>query len=175
MKPNFILTKSNISVFIKRFNSLLNKTGMVESIAFYTGAKDRNAPLKKADINERLLLEVEKTCISYIDKETIEFDSYPSGMKIGKGKGLIIRINTDSCFVIHFNQKMKWTPNQVTLIGDMDMPFYKHCGSKHVLKISHNVEKGRLQNREENKYAEIYWNDYEEEYLKNYEYESYID
>lgn len=161
MKANYILTPNTLGVFTNRFNKLLGITGMLESSAAYTGRKNLSSPLTKAgikgDINQ-----ITKTATAYIDADTMEFDSYPSGQKIGSGEGLIIRINDDCCSVIYWGQKMKWRPNQVVLIGEPKMEKYRTCGSLKTFRVCHNVNKGKDKNRWENQAAAAYWAEVEE-------------
>jgi len=148
---------------MKRFDQLLSHTGMIEMQSFYTGRKNINSPLKKAGI-KGINLCVEKTNKSYVDKDFYSYDSYPSGMRVQSGEGLIIRINNDCSDVLYWGQKMKWTPNSVVLIGDKDMPSYKQCGTRTIMKICYEVETGKNANERDNAYSAAYWADFESDY-----------
>lgn len=161
MKPNFILTKDTLQTFINRFNKLLSYTGMVESQSFYNGVKPVNSVLKRFGITNRFLLHTEETNVQYYDKDTYSFDSYPSCQKIGTGKGIIIRCNDKSCSVIKWGQKIKFTPNQIILIGDSDIMPYQKYGRKVIYRIGHDIKKGKDINNLNNKYSEMYWKDVE--------------
>lgn len=101
------------------------------------------------------------TMQSYIDIETVKFDSYPSMQKIGTGEGIIIRPNTASCLCLKWGQKMKFTPNRITFIGDRDMYFFAKCGSRQIFKIGYNVEFAKSNNISEEEDAAAYWEDVE--------------
>lgn len=120
-------------------------------------------------IDKSVISPITKTIISYIDKDTYSYDSYPSGEKIGSGEGIIIRINDDNSCVILWGQKMRFTPNRVTMIGSKSKPFYIRCGSTGVYKSSSNIKVGKWKNEQENKYSEVYWKEYEEDYFKGLE------
>ena len=157
MKANFVLTKDTVKLFIFRFNKMLDITGCIESDGIYTGRKEVEKMLIRNGFKRGLITPVVKTCASYHEKWRTKFDSYPSNMGIGNGRGLIIRITDDCCTVIKWGQKIKFTPNQIICIGDTDVNIANKIGRKKVFRIYHNTENAYNINNFEDRQAEAYW------------------
>lgn len=78
MKTNFVLSPSNVDVFIQRLTKLVNITGMVECKSIYHGNQKRYGILKGQGIKNYLILPVTKTRTSFLSKSKMKFDSWPA-------------------------------------------------------------------------------------------------
>jgi len=167
MKSNFILTPDTVHLFMKRFTKLLSVTGMVEEYSYWNGRQKVRGMLEKMGIGNHFILPVTKTCSSFIDKDTYSYDSYPAMQKIGTGKGLIIRINSDSCIVIGWRSKIKMTPNRMILLSNTYMPLYYKCGATSIFRITTDVSRGKYRNQYEEMYAKEYWDSIKDDMLED--------
>lgn len=145
---------------------MLSVTGMIEENSEYTGAKRDNSFLKKNGIDDRIIV---NTCTTFIDIDTVKYDSYPSCQKIGTGDGIIIRPNEGSAIVIQFGQKMRFTPTEIKFVGmkltESDKKIFSsrskyYCrpfGRKIVYKVSNKIEEGKDKNEWDDFCSRSYW------------------
>lgn len=142
-------------------NKMLEKTGMLENQSYYNGSKSRATILAKAGIKHDRQ-QITQTCVGYIDKDTVKYDSYPACKGIGNGTGIIIRANSNSADVISFGAKIKFTPNRIIIIsGNGEQWRLTKGGATEVFRVSDNVRVGKYSNQANEEYARQYWEDVE--------------
>lgn len=157
---NFVLEKDNVFEFEKRFNRLLMLTGCLESQSFYKWKNNPNKILTSIGI-KRDILNITETVKSYFVNGKVEFDTFPSQVKLHSDecRGIIIRLHADSCWVIYFGQKMKFTPLELIVFGhgrEKD-PFFKIGSSECRLKPFSNIEKAKYKIEQDERLAREYW------------------
>lgn len=164
MKANFVLTKENQGVFIQRLKKMLSITGMLETQKFYTKGKEKETFINKNNINY-YLGQLSKTQKGYLDNDKISIKEYKPS-KFGNKKypgGILIRYYSDASKVIYFGQKIKFTPNQIILIGGLLENDMK-TGGKTVFKPFYNVALGKKIIKADEEYANAYYKSMMEEY-----------
>lgn len=159
MKPNFVLTRSSYGTFLKRFNALLSKTGVLSQQGFY---KKRN---KIQEVYEKLgdkRGQVLQTVKHFIEKNRTETNFYPWFENLQTAEGILIKVNADCVITILWGQKMHFAPNQITLIGDPEFKqkaklFNANCGLVEVFKPYYDAAFASRQNEFEEQYAKDYY------------------
>jgi len=182
MKANFTLTKETANLFKIRFEKMLSITGAVEVYSIYTGRLGMKKSLFKQGLSKRSVGDIimaDKTIPSFIVKGRVikdypAIDSYPCLLKFGEGEGILLRFNNDSAMPILFGQKMHFSPNKITFVGDRKDSSNKiifgknYCGARTIIRTFANVGFATHQNDSDDFYSDMYWRDVEKEFEEEF-------
>lgn len=154
MKTKFILQKSNVGEFIKRFNRLIGVTGALKSKGEYKGRKAVYKALKGFGIKDPFILPVLNTTDGYILDELVTFEINLESLN-GKKGCLIIRPNSSSAYIIEFGTKIRFTPTHIS------WNTINHFGDGYTTTLSQhsNVENAKQRLKYEDEMDRQYWED----------------
>jgi len=112
MKPNFVLSPDNVGTFVKRFNRIMNISGLLKIQAEYTGMKRLATLCERSGIKNVFIIPTYKTDVTYADIKVSELDIMTTNWgsdTVGAG----LSLNDAYFHPFEWGDKFRFTTNRV--------------------------------------------------------------